>query len=198
MEAFRVIMRIVTAALSLYMLLIMFRILLTWFQGPNLGRPVEIIRSLTDPYLSWFRRFHFLRIGNFDFSVIVAIIVLSVLASITTRLASAAVVTFGLVLAIIIARVASAVSFFLVLFLILAVVRLLGSVFNANTASRFWITVDHLLEPVVHRVIQGVVRGRFMSYRNALMLFSALIVVVLLVGGFLVDALVALAGRIPF
>ena len=123
---------------------------------------------------------------------------LSVLASITTRLASAAVVTFGLVLAIIIARVASAVSFFLVLFLILAVVRLLGSVFNANTASRFWITVDHLLEPVVHRVIQGVVRGRFMSYRNALMLFSALIVVVLLVGGFLVDALVALAGRIPF
>lgn len=191
-------MRIVTAALSLYMLLIMFRILLTWFQGPNLGRPVEIIRSITDPYLSWFRRFHFLRIGNFDFSVIVAIIVLSVAASITTRLAAAAVVTFGLVLAIIIARVASAVSFFLVLFLILAVVRLLGSVFNANTAGRFWITVDHLLEPVVHRIVHALTRGRFISYRNALLIFSALIVVVLLVGGFLVDGLVSLAGRIPF
>ena len=198
MEIFTIIMRIVTAALSLYMLLIMFRILLTWFQGPSLGKPVEIIRSLTDPYLGWFRRFRFLQIGSFDFSVIVAIIVLSVAASITTRLAAAAVVTFGLVLAIIIARVASAASFFLVFFLALAVIRVLGSAFNANTASRFWITVDHLLEPVVHAVVHTVARGRFISYRNALLLFSALIVIVLLVGGFLVDGLVSLAGRIPF
>jgi YggT family protein len=180
------------------MLLIMFRILLTWVQGIHGGRAVEILHRITDPYLAWFRRFTFLRIGNFDFSIVVAIIVLSVLASITARLAAAAVVTFGLVLAIIIARVASAVSFFLVLFLVLAVVRLIGIAANANTAGRFWITLDHLLEPVLHAVMRRLARGRVMNYRTALLLFSALIVVILVVGGFLVDALVSLAGRIPF
>ena len=65
-------MRLVTAGLSFYMLLIMFRILLSWFQGQNFGKPVEFLAKVTDPYLRWFRRFEFLRVGNFDFSVIVA------------------------------------------------------------------------------------------------------------------------------
>ncbi len=198
MEAFRIIMRIVTAGLSLYMLLIMFRILLTWFQGPSFGRPIELLKSITDPYLGWFRRFQFLRIGNFDFSVIVAIIVLSVLTSITGRLAAAAVVTFGYVLALIIMRVASAVSFFLVFFLILALIRLIGGAVGVNTSGRVWITLDRLLEPVVHKIILSLSRGKFVSYRNALLFFCGLIVLTLFVGRFLIDGLVNLAGRIPF
>ena len=198
MEAFRIIMRVVTGGLSLYMLLIMFRILLTWFQGPSFGRPLELLRSVTDPYLSWFRRFQFLRVGNFDFSIIVAIIVLSVFASITSRLAVAAAVTFGYVLALIIMRVASAASFFLVFFLIMALIRLIGGAVGVNTSGRFWITLDHLLEPVVHKIILSLSRGRFVSYRNALLLFCALIALTLFAGRFLVDGLVNLAGRIPF
>ena len=139
-----------------------------------------------------------LRIGNFDFSVIVAIIVLSILASITGRLAAAAVVTFGYVLALIIVRVASAASFFLVFFLIMALIRLIGGAIGVNTSGRIWITLDRLLEPVVHKIILSLSRGRFVSYRNALLLFCALIVLTLFVGGFLVDGLVNLAGRIPF
>lgn len=198
MQGFQLIMRIVTAALSLYMLLIMFRILLSWFQGPNFGRPMEFVMSITDPYLRWFRRFHFLRIGNFDFSVIVAIIVLSVVTSITSRLSIAAVVTFAFVLQLIIARIASAVAFFLVFFLVIAVIRLIGNVAGANTAGRFWITVDRILEPVVHKIILTLSRGRFVSYRNALLLFCALIAVTLFLGGYLVDGIVGLVGRIPF
>ncbi len=197
METFRIIMRVVTAALSFYMLLIMFRILLTWFQGPSFGRPLELLKSVTDPYLNWFRRFHFLRVGSFDFSVIVGIIVLSILTSITSRLAVAATVTFGFVLALIIVRVASAVSFFLVLFLIMALVRLIGGAIRVNTSGRFWITLDHLLEPVVHKIILSLAHGRFVSYRNALLLFCALLALALFVGGFMVDGLVDLAGRIP-
>jgi YggT family protein len=197
MEAFRVIMRIVTAGLSLYTLLIMFRILLTWFQGPSFGRPLEILRSITDPYLSWFRRFGFLRIGNFDFSIIVALIVLSVVTSITSRLAAAANVTLGFVLALIISRVASAASFFLVFFLIMALIRLIGGAVGASISGRFWITLDRLLEPVVHKVVLTLSRGKFVSYRNALLFFCALIALVLLAGGFLIDALVNLLVRLP-
>ncbi|MEE8441006.1 MAG: YggT family protein [Spirochaetia bacterium] len=197
MEAFRIIMRVVTAGLSLYMLMIMFRILLTWFQGPSFGRPLELLKSVTDPYLNWFRRFQFLRVGNFDFSIIVGIIVLSILTSITSRLAVAAVVSFGLVLALIIVRVASAASFFLVLFLIMALIRLIGGALGVNTSGRVWITLDHLLEPVVHKIILALARGRFVSYRNALLLFCALLAMALFAGRFLVDGLVNLVGRIP-
>jgi YggT family protein len=191
-------MRIVTAGLSLYTLLIMFRILLTWFQGPDFGRPLELLKSITDPYLSWFRRFGFLRIGNFDFSVIVAIITLSVLTSITGRLGSAAVVTVGYVLALIVARVASAVGFFLVFFLAMALIRLIGGAVGASISGRFWITLDRLIEPVVHKVILTLSRGKFVSYRNALLLFCALIALILFAGRFLIDALVGLLVQLPF
>lgn len=198
MQGFRLFMRILTTGLSIYMLLIMFRILLTWFQGPNLGRPVEVLRSITDPYLMWFRRFGFLRIGNFDFSVIVAIILLSILASITNSLANAMQVTFGFVLALIIARVASAAGFFVFLFLALGLIRLVGSLIGANTSTRFWITLDRILEPPVHKVAIKLSRGRFVTYQNALMLFSGLLGVVLIGGRYVVNGIVALATRIPF
>lgn len=198
MAIFQVIMRVLTALLSLYMVLITFRILLTWFQGPDLGRPMELLRAATDPYLRWFTRFQFLRIGAFDFSVVVALIVLSVLMSITGRLAAAGMVTVGLVLAIILLRVASAIGFFLILFLILALVRLMGSIARVNTAGRFWITVDRLLEPVVHKIVLTLSRGRFVTYQNALLMFSAVIAVTLFLGGFLVDALANLFSRMPF
>ena len=198
MEAFRVVMRILTGGLSLYMLLIMFRILLSWFQGQNLGRPVEILGQITDPYLKWFRRFEFLRIGNFDFSVIVAIIALSVLSSITGRLAVAGDISFGFVLALILERVWSAASFFLVFFLAMALVRLVGGLVGVNTSGRFWITVDRILEPVVHKIVLSLSRGKFVTYRNALLLFCGMVGLTLLVGGFLVRELAVLAVRIPF
>jgi YggT family protein len=198
MEAFRTIMRVVAAGLSVYMLLIMVRILLTWFQGPDLGRPMEVIRSITDPYLQWFRRFTFLRIGNFDFSVVVAIIALSILASITNSLAAALQVTFGFVLALIIVRLASAASFFLFFFLAMAVIRVIGGAAGVNTAGRFWITLDKILEPMVHKVALTFSRGQFVTYRNGLLIFSAVLAVTLFLGRYLVDGLVNLASRIPF
>ena len=61
------VMRFISGALSVYMILIFIRVLMTWFQGANYGRAMEILRSVTDPYLYWFRRFPFLRAGSMDF-----------------------------------------------------------------------------------------------------------------------------------
>jgi YggT family protein len=197
-HAFRIIMQIITAGLTLYMLLIVIRILLSWFHGPELGKPVEILKSVTDPYLDWWRRFEFMRLGGLDFSPVVGIIALSVLASITGRLAGALVVTFGLILAIIIIRVGSAVGFFLGFFLLLIVLRLGAEVFNANTASRGWIMVDQIVQPPVHAVATRIIRNRPIAYRTALALFGALDLAVLILGGYVVDALALAASRLPF
>jgi len=197
-EAFHVIMRILTAAISLYTLLIMFRILLTWFGRHDFGRPMEILAAITDPYLNWFRRLRFMQFGGMDFSPILALITLSVLSTITGRLAVAASITFGFILALIVARLASAAGFFVGLFLVLSVIRLIGSMMGVNTAGRFWIIVDRILEPAVHKVALTFTRGKFITYRNALLLFAVLLVIVLLLGRYLVATLVTLLAGLPF
>jgi hypothetical protein len=67
-----------------------------------------------------------------------------------------------------------------------------------NTASRFWITIDHITEPLVHKATRVFARERFLSYRNALVIFAAMMAAILIVGGWLVDWLVRLAVSIPF
>jgi YggT family protein len=86
----------------------------------------------------------------------------------------------------------------LVFFLVLALIRLIGGFAGVNTAGRFWITLDRILEPVVHKVILSLSRGRFVSYRNALALFCALDAIAWFAGRWIVLLLSGLARRIPF
>ena len=76
--------------------------------------------------------------------------------------------------------------------------RLVRAVIGVNTAGRVWITLDQLLEPIVHKIVIPLFRGRFVTYRNALLLFCALNAGTLFVGGCLVDQLVIATSRIPF
>ena len=80
----------------------------------------------------------------------------------------------------------------------LAIIRLIGELANANTSDRFWITVDHLLQPLVHGTVVRLFSGRIMSYRTALVLFSALDLVAFVAGSFLIRWLVNLLFRLPF
>lgn len=197
MAIFRQIMGLLTTVLSIYSLVVLFRIILTWVRGIELGRAEEIIGAIVDPYLNWFRRFTFLRIGGFDFSVIAALITLSVLTSIFAQLAVSARITIGVILAIIFLRVMGAVLFFFTLFLILAVIRLLGIFFDADTSGRFWIIIDQLVQPAVHAVVYRVVKDRTLSYQNALILFSVILLAVIIIGRIVVPLLGGLLSSIP-
>lgn len=192
------VMRAASALISLYMIVIFIRIVITWFRGATYGKAMDVLASITDPYLNFFRRFTFLRIGNIDFSPVIAIIALSVLSNIFTTIGFAGHVTVGLVFAMVISALASAAGFFLVIFLALAGMRLVAMAVNANTASRFWIIIDQILEPITYRFAQTVNRGRPTSYRHALLLFVAVLVVTLILGKVALGALVGVLARLPF
>lgn len=65
---------------ELYMILLVVRILLTWFQTFNWANQVAAFLSpITDPYLNIFRSF-IPPLGGLDFSPIIAIFVLQILA----------------------------------------------------------------------------------------------------------------------
>ncbi len=62
--------------LSIYLVLIIIRILLSWFPNVNwMNPPFSIISQLTDPYLNIFRNI-IPSLGGIDFSPILAILLL--------------------------------------------------------------------------------------------------------------------------
>lgn len=191
------VLRIASALITVYILVIFLRILLSWFQGADLGRAGELLSKATDPYLNIFRRIRFLRIGNFDFSVIVAMIALWIVSSILNNLAYVGTITLGFILALTVSALASAAGFFLTLFVVLAAIRLVGMVMNVNTAARFWIVLDQILEPMAYRLSDRLTRGRPTSYRNALLLFGGLDLLVLIIGNILIGRLVYALQLLP-
>ncbi|PSB67981.1 YggT family protein, partial [filamentous cyanobacterium CCP1] len=67
--------------LNLYLVLIIIRVLLSWFPTVNwLNPPFSILSQLTDPYLNLFRSI-IPPLGGIDFSPMLAIILLSFVSS---------------------------------------------------------------------------------------------------------------------
>lgn len=190
------IMRVLSSALSIYMIVLFIRILMTWFQGIRHGKTMELLRKVTDPYLNWFRQFQIFRFGNFDFSPVVAILTLSVLNTVTIQLANAGAVTLGFILALILSAVWSAFSFFVLFFLILTVIRLIGLLLRKD-AGHFWFVLDQILDGLVQRVSQPFMRGRFLSHRDGLLILAGVNLAILLVGNPVVDLATGLFLRLP-
>jgi YggT family protein len=198
MDFIRVTMQILGFALSMYSFIIFVRIILTWFQAEDFGQISYWLGRITDPYINWFRRFDFLRISRIDLSVIAALVTLWIARGIAYQIAAIGRITLGMIMAIVLGAVASAFFFFVTFFLILAIVRFLGEVFGANTATRFWIVLDQILEPIIHRVVTPIVRGRPLNYQNALLVFGGACFLVSLVGRFLVGVLIIWLRGLPF
>lgn len=193
-----VVARILGGILSLYMILIFVRVLLTWFSGVYYGRPYEIIRSLTDPYLNYFRRFRFLQAGNVDFSPIAGLLVLVILMNILNRLAVYGTISVGLVLAIILNSVWSAVSFLITLFIVLIVIRFVAGLMRANTVNPFIRTVDMIITPLLNYVHNTFFKRRFLTLQTGLAISGASLLVVSIAGNFIVYHLARLFQSLPF
>ena len=102
--------RLVSGVISVYMMLIFVRVIMTWFAQTAEGKPMQLLRRATDPYLDLFRRIRFLRTDRIDFSPIAAIIVLVVVLNITNTLAAYGSITLGFVLALILSAAWSTIS----------------------------------------------------------------------------------------
>jgi YggT family protein len=196
---FSSVMTACSTCVSVYTLLIIIHIMLSWFSGPYAqGRVAYILARVTGPYLGFFRRFRFLRLGPFDFSPVLALIVLSVAGNVFLSLAAFHQITFGLVLALIITRLWAAAAFFLVMYIVLVVLRLAGLIARLSSASPFWRYVDMILGPVLRPLTRLVFRGRGVPYMSGLIAAGVLLLAARLLGGILIERLVILTQKIPF
>ena len=191
--------RIASSMLTVYMMIIFVRIVMTWFSGVSYGRMYATLASITDPYLNWFRRNTPIQFGMMDFSPVVGILTLGVLQNIFTQLALAGRVSLGYVLAVTISAIWSVTSFFVTIFLILAVVRLVGMLAGLDGGGgRLWLVLEQVVNPLLQVVVRPFLRGRFTSYRDSLLIFCGVLLGALIAGRFVIALLVALVRQIPF
>lgn len=165
--------RILYYVVVTYVMVITVRIIASWIPNARLGRVGTILRELTDPYLNWFRRNTPLRIGMFDFSAIVGLFVLYLLAEVLGRMAMQQQLTLLLFGVIVLTRVWSFVHFLIGCFFVLGIARLAVELFGARTAP-FWSYVEQLIDPLIRVVVRPflrLVRGRFLSYRDSLVIY---------------------------
>lgn len=190
--------RFVGAIISLYMVIILVRIVMTWFRGINTGRAEEFLSSITDPYLNWFRRNVPVRFGALDFSPVVAILFLGLLNTVSNQLAFAGTITFAFVISMIVGAIWSVISFFLTLFLIATGIRLVGMLANIDHGGRFWVVLEQIVNPALQVAVRPFLRGRFTNYRDSLLIFIGILIAVLIAGRVLFGFLASLIQQIPF
>jgi YggT family protein len=192
------------SAVSVYMLVIFIRVMLSWFSGVNYGRPAEFLRRITDPYLNWFRRFGFLRMANLDLSPIAALAVLSVANNIFVTLSSYGRITLGFILATLVSALWSAASFVLLFLLIVLVLRFAAYLTRRNVygsyspMDAFWRVVDSLSRPVMYRINRIIFRNRLVRYHTGLLTSIAVLAALRIGLGFLVRAGIVFLSRLPF
>ena len=192
------VLRFISGLLTIYMLLIFIRVMLTWVQGPSYGRPYEILTSITDPYLNWFRRFRFLRAGSMDFSPLAALMVLVIVLNVTNRIAISGSISVGILLAIIVGSLWNAAGWILTFFFILALIRFVTLLMGVSMVSPFIQTLDIILAPILHLITSAILRGRTVTYQTGLALSGAVLIVARLLGDLLFFELQRLLLQLPF
>jgi YggT family protein len=192
----QVLMNILSTAASVYMFAIIIRIILTWFRGSV--RPPDILCRVTDPYLDWFRRFTFLRIGYMDLSPIAALGVLTVVSQIFSLLARYGKITLGIILAILLQAVWSIVSFFIIFLAIVLVLRLIALLTNQNIYGTFWRVIDTISQPVLYRINRTLFKGRIVDFRAGILVSIGILAVCYAGLSFLVSLLFGVLSRLPF
>jgi YggT family protein len=189
--------RFLTAAIYFYILLLSLRIILSWFQGSVYGRPWDLLIRVTDPYLSLFTRFRFLRQGMFDFTPLAAILTLVVVLRVIDSIGRYGKISLGIFLGVVTGAIWSAASFLLVLFLILAVLRAILLALPSTQGSRISGALGFMVEPAVSLVRRVFPLRQPPSDRQYLYLTIVFLFVVRLLGGFLLGLLVRFFFNLP-
>ncbi|MDC7228213.1 MAG: YggT family protein [Spirochaetales bacterium] len=195
----QIIARTISAVLSVYMILLIIRVMLTWFRTAQNHQVFHYLAAITDPYLNWFRRFQALRFGMIDFSPIIAFVVLGFVINISSSIATYGKITVGFFLALLVNGIWSIISFILVLLIILTIIRLVGATFaKGGFIAQMSPGIDSIIEPLTSWVRRTIFRNRFTPYTTQLGIALAILIVLNIAGRFLFGYLTNLAAGLPF
>jgi YggT family protein len=196
-EMMRLIFGVLASAAGIYSLIILIRIIFSWFGNMVSGRPVDIINKITDPYLNWWRKTVKIRIGFFDFSIIAAVVFLSFIQNVFYILSITEKITLGFLLAQVIFSLWNIVSFIIGFYIIVIIIRGIGYLINCDIYSPFWRVIDSVSQPLLYRMNRlffGKKTGGFLI-RIFLTLF--LLIITLIGGRIGINILSGILAKMP-
>lgn len=188
---------LLAAAVGIYSVLILIRIIISWFGSFASSKPVDLLCSITDPYLNWWQNKFSIRIGFLDFSAVLAIVSLSLIQNILYSLASYNRITIGYLLAILLMSLWSVFSFILGFCIIIIILRLIAYLTNRNIYSPFWQAIDSVSQPLLYRMNRIFYGKRIGSYLNGIIFSLALLTVVWIGGGYVFPKIARLLSSLP-
>lgn len=191
------IVNLLAALISIYSILIILRIILSWFGGMVQGRFVEYLVYLTDPYLNWWRRTLNLRIGVIDFSAIAGIAALSIAQNILFTIARFEKITLGNILAIVLMSAWSIVSFIIGFFIIVIILRLIAYLTNRDIYSPFWQIIDSVSKPVLYRINRIVFGNSINNYMTGIIIAVIILIVLRIAGAILIPVIAGMLAGLP-
>ena len=184
------------ALVGIYSVLIFIRIILSWFSNSIRGKPVDILFSITDPYLNWWRNKLNLRIGVIDLSVIVAITALSLVQSILYSLARSERISIGNIIAIIISYAWNITAFILGFLIVVLVLRIIAHITGRNMSLYFWQMVESVSRPVLYKINRMVFGNRLTGFISGLVISIFVLAVLWFFGGVVIRSIVIMFAQL--
>lgn len=185
--------------LRIYSFIIFIRIILSWFQlrgnsyGGTQSQIIAYLYKITDPYLNWFRRFSFLRVGVLDFSAMLGIVLLYFVSNIAGNIASKGTIDPINLLALIISTIWVFISSVIFVLTVLLIVRVIF--IQLNKPSQLFYTLDGYMEPHV-RKFSNIFTKRFTPYKTNLIILIVSLIVIQLAGSWLFAYIGALLQQV--
>ncbi|MCQ2577716.1 MAG: YggT family protein [Treponema sp.] len=193
-----VVLNILAALILLYTVACFVAVILTWFPGAKFTAFGRVLSKVTDPYMNFFRRIRWMRVGYVDFSPILALAVLSLASSILSGITATGRISFGGTLSSIILMVWGLARSVLILFFVIVLVRfIVVSIKGYNdTYGSPWQALDQFLGGFVQRAAEPFYKKG--DYKGQLLVTVIEIAVVLMAGNFLFSVLDRMCRTIPF
>ena len=186
---------ILSAIIIIYTVLCLISIFMTWIPGAKFTKFGKVIAKITDPYLNLFSKKGWFRIGNIDFSPILAIGILSILSTIIGGIAKTGYFSINAVFIVIIEMIWSLVSTLLTIFILLILIRWIVLLVNKGQVSSnsAWYQVDLMLQKIVYKIGNTFIRKN-LTYQKALLISWISLSIIWLLVRFLVVFLMNLLG----
>ena len=195
----RTVLSLLSAIITIYTILCVVAIILTWIPGAKFTKFGKVITAITDPWLKLFSRKGWLRFGNIDFSPIIAIAILTLLSTILGRITITGRVYFGGILAMIIGMIWQVASSLISIMALLIFIRWIVLVINKGQVSvnSGWYQLDLLLQKFVYKLGNTFVKSN-LTYQKALLVSWISLLIILGLGYALMILLTGLCNKIPF
>jgi len=193
----RIIFSILSTAVSIYIILIFIRIIISWFISDGESKPLDFLRYITDPYIDWWRNKLYLRLGFMDLSPLVGVAVLSILRIILYKISQSERITIGNILGLILISLWSIASFILGFCVIVLILRIIAYLTNRDIYTPFWKVIESITQPLLYETNRLIFGNRIENFLKGIIISTIIILAIWIGGGIIMPLLATLLSKLP-